>query len=137
MSLVWRPSVDPTLLCPAFVGDLVEVLGGSRFGWYVTYGFRTYAEQLALYRKYQAGGPKAAPPGQSAHEFGLAVDVVLDADPTAPGLQPSWNTKLAGWVWLFVAMKAHPRLKSGVLFGDGGHIERYEWRRYTNWKERG
>ena len=135
MSLTWRESVDPTLLSPEFVGDLVALLWGSKFSWYVTYGFRTYKEQAALYQKHLAGGPKAAPPGRSAHEFGLAVDIVLDADPETPGLQPSWNTKLAGWIWLFVAVKRHPRLQSGVLFGDGGHIQRYKWKQYTNWKE--
>lgn len=134
MSLAWRSTVDPTLLEPGFVRDLTDVLGKSGYGWWVTYGFRTYEEQLALYRKYQAGGPRAAPPGKSAHEFGLAVDVVLDADPILPGLQPTWNVKLAGWVWLFATIAAHPRLKSGVKFGDGGHIERYKWQEHTNWR---
>ena len=40
------------------------------------YGFRTYAEQAALYKKFLAGGPRASPPGKSRHEFGKAVDVV-------------------------------------------------------------
>lgn len=136
MSLHWRGGVDPTRLEPGFVGDLNGLLGHSRFAWWVTYGFRTREEQEALYRKHLTGGPKAAPPGQSAHEWGLAVDVVLDADPVLPGLQPTWNVKLAGWVWLFAAVAAHPRLKSGVKFGDGGHIERVDWRTYKGWVPR-
>lgn len=41
---------------------------------YVNYGRRSYAEQLALWNKY--GPPRAARPGTSRHETGLAADVV-------------------------------------------------------------
>ena len=45
--------------------------GGS-----VTSGFRTYAQQAALYAAYKNGtGNLAAPPGSSNHEGGQAVDV--------------------------------------------------------------
>lgn len=46
-------------------------------GWqgHVTSGFRTYAEQAALYQRYLNGGPLAARPGTSSHESGQAVDV--------------------------------------------------------------
>lgn len=37
-------------------------------------GTRTWEEQAALYQKYKAGGPKAAPPGYSWHNFGTAID---------------------------------------------------------------
>lgn len=38
--------------------------------------YRSYGEQSQLYQAYLAGtGPMAAPPGTSAHELGLAVDV--------------------------------------------------------------
>lgn len=40
----------------------------------VTEAFRSYQEQAALYAKYGASG-RAAPPGRSLHEFGLAIDV--------------------------------------------------------------
>lgn len=39
----------------------------------VTSGWRSYAEQAALYAKY--GSPRAAPPGQSNHEDGRAADI--------------------------------------------------------------
>ncbi len=43
-------------------------------------GYRTYAQQAELYRRYQLGlGPVAAPPGTSAHELGRALDL---ASPT-------------------------------------------------------
>jgi len=122
--------VDPDLLKPAFRADVEALLDLSPFSWVVTYGYRSIAEQAELHTKYLAGGPRAAPPGESAHNFGLAVDVVLDADPDKPGLQASWDTKHPGWIWLFNAVAAHPRLKSGQSFGDGGHIERYHWKEH-------
>lgn len=124
--LNWR-SVDPTKLHPQFRQDVEKLLTESPFSWYVTHGYRPLKEQLVLYNAYLAGGSKAAPPGKSAHNFGKAVDVVLDVDPDKPGLQPSWDLKLAGWVWLLVKLTLHPRLKSGVSFNDGDHIEQYKW----------
>lgn len=44
--------------------------------WYVASGYRSYAEQKALYEKYKAGkGNLAAPPGKSNHNGGRALDV--------------------------------------------------------------
>lgn len=34
-----------------------------------------------------------APEGMSWHNYGLAVDIVFDADPVKPGLQASWEAK--------------------------------------------
>jgi D-alanyl-D-alanine carboxypeptidase/LysM domain len=43
-------------------------------------GYRSYAQQAELYRRYLAGaGPLAAPPGASAHETGRALDVATPA----------------------------------------------------------
>ena len=77
-------------------------------------------------------GPKAAPGGKSAHNYGLAIDVALDGDPK-PGLQMLWNTGSAGWRWLKTSTVPHPRLKNGWSFGDWPHIERYKWQRYKGW----
>jgi hypothetical protein len=42
----------------------------------ITSGVRSYEEQARLYRAYKSGkGGLAAPPGQSRHEFGRAVDI--------------------------------------------------------------
>jgi len=41
---------------------------------YVNYGKRSYSEQKALWDKY--GPPRAARPGTSRHETGLAADVI-------------------------------------------------------------
>lgn len=131
MAIIWSKSlttVQRSKLQSQFKADIEKVLGDSPYTWLVTHAYRSNQEQGKLYQKYLAGGPKAAPPGKSAHNFGLAVDVVLDEDPNKPGVQPSWNTRLAGWLWLFVAIKRHPRLKSGVSFNDACHIERYKWK---------
>jgi hypothetical protein len=60
------------------VPQVLRALSWARsHGWggSVTSGFRSYAEQAALYARYLAGGPLAARPGTSSHEFGQAVDV--------------------------------------------------------------
>jgi peptidoglycan L-alanyl-D-glutamate endopeptidase CwlK len=38
-------------------------------------GTRTFAEQASLFEKFQRGGPLAARPGRSNHNFGIAWDV--------------------------------------------------------------
>ena len=133
MPIDWR-GVDPAKLEPQFRTDVEALLGPSAWTWTVLYGLRTGAEQAALYAKYQAGGPKAAPPGQSPHEYGLAVDIVPDADPDTAGLQPNWNPASPAWQWLFEAVHRHPRLTSGKAFNDSDHLERYAWRDYKNWR---
>jgi hypothetical protein len=136
----WRASAEG--LEPRFAKDVTTLLEQSPYAWVVLSTYRSMAEQTRLWEAYRFGevrdgvlvrGAKAAPPGRSAHNYGLAVDVVLDVDPATPGLQPSWDTKLAGWTWLKAACLAHPRLKSGWSFGDWPHIERYQWEQYKTW----
>jgi peptidoglycan L-alanyl-D-glutamate endopeptidase CwlK len=38
-------------------------------------GYRSYEEQAKLYAKYKAGGPQAASPGNSAHNFNIGFDI--------------------------------------------------------------
>jgi hypothetical protein len=125
--ITWRKGVDPKALNPAFLADVVSVLDPSPYRWLVTYGRRTTAEQAALYATYQAGGPRAAPPGKSPHEFGLAIDVCLDGDTATVEIEPDWNTSHPGWLWLFEAIWQHPRLHSGRSFQDACHVERLGW----------
>lgn len=130
MAIFWG-KIDKTKLKLEFLYDVDKFLAESPYNWYVMEGFRSFARSKQLYDAYIAGtGPKAAPPGSSAHNYGLAIDVVLDSDPNTPGDQPTWNTALAGWVWLKTKSIAHPRLKNGWSFGDAAHIERYRWKLY-------
>lgn len=69
--------IDLDKLEPDFLGNMLEVVARCQArGWlYVaTLGYRTLAEQAALYARFKQGGPRAAPPGSSAHQYGLAVD---------------------------------------------------------------
>jgi hypothetical protein len=127
MPFVYHNRVKPDALEPRFRADVEALLAEDPDRWLITYGTRTLAEQAALYEAYLAGGPKAAPPGRSAHNYGLGVDLVLDRDPWTPAVEMDWDIRHAAWQRLFLKLKAHPRLKSGVSFGDGGHIERYRW----------
>jgi hypothetical protein len=126
--IVWKCSKDG--LQPQFLADVEALLGGSEYEWHVMYGYRSLAEQDVLYQKHLKGGPLAAAPGHSAHNFGLAVDVQLITDEDA-----DWNEHDAGWVWLFDAVANAPRLHSGKAFGDDDHIERVDWRDYENWNK--
>ena len=131
MSLVWRAA--PEGLQPEFREDLERFLAGSPYNWYVLEAYRTPARSAALYAAYKAGnGPKAAPAGKSAHNWGLAVDVVPDIM-AKPGLQPSWDIKRKEWQWLKLASIPHPRLTVGWRFGDWPHIQRFRWKRHRFW----
>lgn len=134
----WR--CDVFELDPTFRVDVTKLLNDSPYAWVVLCGYRSLEWQRQLWESYRFGtvrsdgkrvfGAKAAPPGKSAHNYGMAVDVVLDLDPAKPGLQPSWDTKLGGWLWLKSATLAHPRLKGGWSFDDWPHIERYRWQQF-------
>jgi peptidoglycan L-alanyl-D-glutamate endopeptidase CwlK len=49
----------------AAAGIVIKVISGTR----------TYEEQAELYKKYKVGGPLAAAPGRSNHNFGIAFDI--------------------------------------------------------------
>jgi hypothetical protein len=70
----------------------------------VTSARRGYAEQARLYRAFRMGRSPlpAAPPGHSAHERGLAVDIARPGtaplqDPLLYALGRAWSD--AGWMW--------------------------------------
>lgn len=121
MSISWR--VNRSLLDPAFAADVDELLAQDEGDWFVTYGFRTRAEQAALYAAHLAGGPLAAPPGSSAHEVGRAVDVTLVEN----GVD-QWDYQSPSWRRLVEKVKAYPRLHSLDDKGDTDHIEEVNWR---------
>jgi hypothetical protein len=69
-------------------------------------GYRTYAQQAELYRRYLAGqGPLAAPPGTSVHETGRALDVATPGGRQAVDLLGSpygWRKTEAPSEWWHV-----------------------------------
>lgn len=126
--LTWSCSQDG--LEPQFKQDVINLLTPSEYHWAIVFGYRTLAQQDVLYQAHLNGGPLAAPPGHSAHNFGLAVDVQLLVNG-----QQDWNTDHPGWQWLFAAVLAAPRLHSGRSFGDDDHIEKVDWRQFEHWND--
>lgn len=77
--------------------------------------YRTIAEQEKLYEKYLKGGPRAAAPWKSYHNYGLAVDVALIVNSQMNNDPKKWNRigevfQSCGFVW-------------GRSFGDTPHFE--------------
>lgn len=114
--------IDASKLDPEFHGMLLGLLGaikahGQTF--VATYGYRSLEEQRDLYVKYQAGGPRAAPPGKSAHNYGAAVDlarVVNGKVDWAPGDYA-----------LLADLAPRYRLATGAAYQDYGHVELEDW----------
>lgn len=118
-----RPRVDLDLLYPPFVERLLELLAACRArgcDYYVTSGTRLWDEQRALHLAWLAGrGGRAAAPGQSAHQFGLAVDLTFDADPRRRGLQPGWRREDYA---VLVEEAERLGLHSGASYQDFPHV---------------
>jgi peptidoglycan L-alanyl-D-glutamate endopeptidase CwlK len=77
-----------------YARGLIERAAGQGIIIKVTSGLRSYEEQEELYRKYKAGGPVAAPPGESNHNFGLAFDVTIfkGSDDPEKAKTPVWES---------------------------------------------
>jgi len=81
-------------------------------------GQRDYALQWELRQKYLEGGPRAASPGGSWHNFGLAIDII----PVFYDGKPNWD--LPDSVWIKIdAIGRRFGLVSGASFGDPGHFK--------------
>lgn len=90
----------------------------------VTSARRSIARQRQLYNAYLRGGPLAAAPGNSAHNYGLAVDfVVRKSDGT---------TRAPGWLEHMRARRfGLATLKGDQLKRDPWHVEVPNWRQYV------
>lgn len=116
--------VDLDLIEPGFRSKLFELIAAcnARGAEYVaTRGYSTYGAQMALWAKGRTTpGQKVtnAQGGHSAHNFGVAMDFVLDKSPMS-GLQPDWS-KDAFTIITEEAIKAG--LHTGADYGDAPHI---------------
>jgi peptidoglycan L-alanyl-D-glutamate endopeptidase CwlK len=104
------------LYYPAFRAKVIaaktKLAEQGKFFWSI-YGFRSFAEQAKLRDAYlNRKGGRAAPPGLSAHQYGLADDSCLDGDNIAPGLQPRWDAP--GYADLGAELA-----KQGLVWGGG------------------
>ena len=101
--------IDQTKLWPPFlarVQALARVCSGLGRDYYGTSGLRSFLDQQAIYAQGRTAPCGAcrdkgitdpcghvmtrAKPGQSYHNYGLAVDFAFDSNSQKPGLQPSW-----------------------------------------------
>lgn len=128
--------LDLDLLYPPFLARLLDMLADCRAAgteYVATLGFRTWSQQLALYaRGRTAPGVRVtdAQPGQSAHNFGLAVDFFAAQPREAGGpLVPNWAP---GQYELLGQMAAkHQLLWGGIwtVLPDRPHVQ---WPRYVH-----
>lgn len=91
-----KQGVYPPFLAKLHV--LVQRCNDRGFYYWATNGVRTWEEQDALYAIGRTTGRLGhvvtkARGGQSLHNFGVACDFALDADPGRPGLQPDYKTE--------------------------------------------
>lgn len=89
---------------------LVDACGGAGLLPRVTSGLRTHSEQSRLYQKFLAGQTPftVAPPGHSAHELGLAFDMVVTPMDRLSDVGDLWESW--GGIW-------------GGHYGDIVHFE--------------
>ena len=73
----------------------------------ITSTYRSYSEQVALYRAYKAGRNRypVAPPGSSDHEKRIAFDLVCQADPNNEAAGDLWRRM--GGKWAGAADRVH------------------------------
>jgi hypothetical protein len=129
MPLDWAGKWDQPGLDNEFRNDVQGVLGPDEDAWRIIFAVRTHEEQQALYEKHLAGGPLAAPPGRSAHEYGLAVDICRLVG-TGITQKERWDYDHPAWARIRAAVDAHPRLHGGWHFPveDPDHLQAVKWK---------
>lgn len=95
-------------------------------------GKRSYEKQNDLYQKFLKGGAKAAPPGLSYHEYGLAGDGVEVKNGKALWNYPNFE--------IIKKVANENGISTGEKFGDKPHLEVKDFGSVTdllNLRERG
>jgi peptidoglycan LD-endopeptidase CwlK len=117
--------LDLDLIYPMFLERVLNVIAAceARGARYVaTHGFRTYGEQMALWSKGRTVKGKIvtnAKGGESAHNFGLAIDFVRDLDMKTKAVEPGWD---AGHYDILAEEAEKAGLHSGRGYKDYPHI---------------
>lgn len=117
--------IDLDLLFPPFREAVLQLIANcleKGASYHATRGYDTYGAQMALWSKGRVTkGPIVthAKGGQSAHNFGLAVDFVLDLDPKAKGIQPGWAKECYE---ILVLEAKRMGLHSGENYNDLPHV---------------
>lgn len=130
----WR--IDLGLLYPEFAERLLNVLALARQrgqDFYPTEGHRSFFRSNQLHKAYMDGGPKAAPAGFSAHNYGIACDLAADSNHDVPGLQTAWeDPAYAKRFDILKTVVPECGLHWGGEFGDRPHIG---WPGFVNKKQ--
>lgn len=82
---LFKEGVDLDYLEPGFRDSVFLLLANCKAKgkkYLVTEGYRSWARSHALHGAFLGGGPRAAPAGFSAHNYGLAVDAYLILKPS-------------------------------------------------------
>lgn len=127
----WLVRVDTSKLYPPFFEKItraLQALQANNHRLVATSGYRSFAEQQALYDQGRNGNPGRivtnAKPGFSGHNWGIAIDFAYDLDPVTAKLEPSWAEK-------HLKLMADAALAVGGLdpglywssFTDGPHVQ--------------
>jgi D-alanyl-D-alanine carboxypeptidase len=82
-----------------YARELIRAANAAGLQPRVTSTRRSYADQKRLYDRYLAGASEypAAPPGQSAHEYGWAFDMIVSPLEELPAVGQYWES--LGGVW--------------------------------------
>ncbi len=116
--------IDTSRLDTGFFGLLLGFLGACKahaLDLRATMGFRDLVQQAALWDAYQKGGPRAAPPGKSAHNYGMAVDFLAYRKGALLG--SSSEPEYA----LMEELAPRYQLKTLQHLNDAGHVELDNW----------
>lgn len=126
--------INLDLIYPPFLEKILDVIAACRDRgaiYVATHGFRTYGEQMELWSQGRTKPGKIvtnAKGGQSAHNFGLAIDFVRDMSPN-PGVQPGW---LKGDYGVLAEEAEKAGLHSGKAYKDWPHVA---WPGYVSAKD--
>ncbi len=120
--------IDLDAIFPEFLDKFLGLLAACRcrgYDYVALSGYRSFTDQMKLYlqgRTTPGAIVTRARAGESCHNFGIAVDVVHDADLKKPGLQMDWT--LANYKVL-AEEGGKLGLQVGVPgpLGDAGHIQ--------------
>lgn len=120
--------INLDLYYPPFLERVLELKArcrarGARY--LTTFGHRTYAESDALYEIFRKGGPRAAPAGFSAHNFGLADDEAYIVTETPK--------RICRWLKTDFDIMGEECAKLGLHWGAGyGDSPHLGWPGYVN-----
>lgn len=90
-----KEDVDLDCLQPAFRDTVLQLLANCKARgkeYLLNEGFRTWGRSHQLYQAMLNGGPRAAPAGSSAHNYGMAADLVFIKQPS-PKRVLSWEPR--------------------------------------------